>query len=143
MTAARLAIGAFGLALLGYAAVLELTTVASAQYPAVMWWVFAAIVVHDGLIAPVVVAFGVIGRGTARRIGPIAPAVARAALVAAACCSLVLIPGLVVRAVGARNPTIHVVDYPLVLAGLWIAAVAVAGAAVLVGRRRGTVAVTK
>ena len=129
MTGARLAIGAFGLALLGYAAVLGLTTVASAQYPA--------------LIAPVVVAFGVIGRGTARRIGPVAAAVARAALVAAACCSLVLIPGLVVRAVGARNPTIHVVDYPLVLAGLWIAAVAVAGAAVLVGRRRGTAAVTK
>ena len=82
MTAARLAIGAFGLALLGYAAVLELTTVASAQYPAVMWWVFAAIVVHDGLIAPVVVAFGVIGRGTARRIGPIAAAVAGIALTA-------------------------------------------------------------
>ena len=135
---ARIVIGASGVAVLGYAAFLGLTTVAPAQYPAVLWWLIGAIVVHDGVLAPLVVAFGVLGRGTSERIGPRAAAVARAWLVAAACCSLVLVPGLVVRATGARNPTIHAVDYPLVLVGLWVAAVCVAAAAVLIGRRGAT-----
>lgn len=139
----RVLLGTTGVAVLGYAAFLGVVTVAPAQYPAVVWWLVAAIVLHDGVLAPLVIAFGALGRRTTARIGRRAAAVARAALVTAACCSLVLIPGLVVRATGARNPTIHAVDYPLVLVGLWSAALAVAVSAVLIGRGATATARTK
>jgi hypothetical protein len=132
----RLAIAGVGIALILVGAVYALTWVAPAQYPVIVVWLVAALVIHDGVLAPIVVAFGVLGRGTAARMGVGATSVARAALVVAACCSLVAIPGIAVSALGARNDTIHSSNYLVVLAALWAVAIVISGVAVWIGLRR-------
>lgn len=103
------------------------------QYGPVAVWLVGALILSDGIIAPLVVAFGLLGKRTAQRIGAVATTVARTALIVAACCSLVAIPGIAVRIAGPRNPTIHSVDYLVVLAVMWVIAVIIAVAAATFG----------
>lgn len=133
---ARVVLAALGVAIALGGVAWGLAWIPADQYAAVAIWLIAALVIGDGVIAPLVVAFGMLGARTAQRIGAGAAALARAALVTAAVCSLVAIPGIVVSAQGPRNDTIHTVDYLLVLAIAWATAVAVSIGAVIVGGMR-------
>lgn len=132
----RIVLGACGVGLIVAAIVMALVAIPPEDYVGVVAWALAAIVLHDGVLAPLVVAIALTGRRTAARIGPGAAAVARAALVTAACCSLIAVPGIVVRILGPRNDTIHTVDYVVVLATGWAIAIGVAVVAVVVGSVR-------
>ncbi|WES65356.1 hypothetical protein P0L94_04610 [Microbacter sp. GSS18] len=134
---ARIVLGACGVALIIAAIVMALVSIPPADYVGVLTWALAAIVLHDGLLAPLVVAIALTGRRVTSRIGPAASAVARSALVTAACCSLIAVPGIVVRFLGPRNDTVHTVDYVMVLAVGWLVAIGVAVVAVVVGSVRG------
>ncbi|GAA1467586.1 hypothetical protein [Microbacterium thalassium] len=133
---ARIVIGASGVALILAGIVMAIVAIPPERYASVVVWALAAIVIHDGLVAPLVVAVALIGRRTAQRIGTTAAAVARSALVAAACCTLIAVPGIVVRALGPRNETIHTVDYVVVLSACWVVAIGIAVGAVIAGAMR-------
>ncbi|WP_180357798.1 hypothetical protein [Streptomyces sp. NP160] len=101
-------------------------------------WLLAAVVLHDVLLAPAV---AVVGRGLLRLVGGSRQAhrVAVAAAAVAGTTALVAVPGLVARAQGPRNPSVHPTDYAQVLAVVWAVAAAVvlvAAAAGRVSRRR-------
>lgn len=98
-------------------------------------WLAAAVVLHDGVLAPATRLGGAL---LSRLVGPrgAARAAAVSAVVVAGVLTLVSVPNLAVRALGARNPSIHSTDYGVVLAAAWAAAaLVVLGAAV--SRRRG------
>lgn len=140
---ARIGFGVVGIGLIAAGGVFALREVPPEDYTAVLLWLVAVVAVHDGIIAPLVAFVALRGAATARRIGVAAATVARTALCAAAVCALIAVPGIVVRALGPRNPTIHVTDYVAVVAGLWCVAILIAGAAVVVGSARQRRARTK
>lgn len=129
----RVVLAVVGIGLIGVGGIAMLAGVPVARYPGVLLWLALAVVLHDGVLAPLVVAFGVLGRPFAAGIGPVATAVARSALVIAALASLIAIPGLVERATGPRNATVHTIDYATVLLVCWLAAVVIAIGAAVVG----------
>lgn len=134
--AARLLAVAAGLALVGVG-VLAARGLPGGPLLGALLWLLAAVVLHDAVVAPVLVVAGaVLGRLCARSARAVG--VATAALSVAAVTTLVAVPGLVVRAEGPRNPSVHPTDYATVLAVVWGAAVAVvllAGAVARVTRR--------
>lgn len=141
---ARIGLGAAGLALIGVGGIAVLAGIPLEDYPGIVLWLLAAILLHDGVLAPLVVAFGMLGGPLAARLPSGAVAVARGALVAVAIASLASIPPIVAQALGARNPTIHSADYGAALLGLWVAAVLISAVAVATGAiARGRVARTK
>ncbi len=140
----RLVLGIAGIALIAVGGIVVLTGIPREDYPGILLWLGAAILLHDGVIAPLVVVFGVLGRPLARRLPEATVTVARAALVAVAVASLASLPPIVGQALGARNPTIHVADYGTALMVLWSAALALSAGAVVTGLiARGRVARTK
>ena len=126
----RLALGAAGLALIGYGAVLLLDN-PGPTLVRIAIWAAAGVLLHDFVFAPLVTALGYAGR----RILPRAwrAPVGVAALVSV---TLVLLAVPVFDRPGAKplNPTVVDRDYPL---GLWISlAVTWACAALYMGFRR-------
>lgn len=131
MRTARGILIAVGLGLLGVGAVLLLTEVAPPRWPGVAVWVGAAILLHDGVVAPVVVAFGL---GAARvrdrlRLGTRGIAVAQGALLVGAILTAITIPALIASTLGNPNPTILVGAYGAALAAIWVVLAAVAAIA--------------
>lgn len=131
MRTARGTLIAVGLGLLGVGAVLLLTEVAPSRWPGVAVWVGAAILLHDGVVAPVVVAFGL---GTARvrdrlGLGTRGIAVAQGALLVGAILTAITIPALIASTLDNPNPTILVGAYGAALAVIWVVLAAVAAIA--------------
>ncbi|GAA1507177.1 hypothetical protein BJ978_000814 [Agromyces terreus] len=133
MRAARATLIVLGLAGLATGSFVLLTDVAPPQYPGVVLWVLGAIVVHDGVIAPLAVA---VGLGAARAKGVIGGrgiAVAQAALLVGAVLTVIAVPAIVASAIGPRNPTVLVGTYALSLAVAWALVLVTAGVALAVG----------
>ncbi|WP_406302014.1 hypothetical protein OHA61_05610 [Streptomyces sp. NBC_00885] len=97
----RIVTGALGLALMTVGAVLLLT---GGQLKEVALWLAGAIVVHDGIVAPLVLGVGLLlaavpARGTVR-----------GALIVAGCLTAVALPVLL-RPGTPKNPTVLPLDY--------------------------------
>ncbi|MEU8524937.1 MULTISPECIES: hypothetical protein [Streptomyces] len=123
----RYAVGALGVALIGIGAWL----VASEPEPAgVLVWFAGALVLHDGFLAPLVLAVGLLLVGRRYR------GVLRGALVVAGSLILVTLP-LLVRPGEPPNPSALPLPYARNLAIVLAAVAAVAGAVILVRRGRG------
>ncbi|MFE6686265.1 hypothetical protein ACFVFQ_07265 [Streptomyces sp. NPDC057743] len=103
MRAARLVVGVLGAALLGVGAWLLLDDVRELAGVAV--WLAGAVVLHDAVIAPLVLLAGlVLGRGGLR--GPV-----RGALIVAGALTVVALPVLL-RPGPPANPSVLPLDYP-------------------------------
>lgn len=122
----RYALGGLGVALIGIGAWL----VASQPQPAgVLLWLAGAVVLHDGIIAPLVLAVGLMVVGRRQR------GVLRGALVVAGSLILVTLP-LLLRPGAAPNPSALPLPYARNLVIVLAVVAAVAGALILVRRRR-------
>ena len=136
----RAAVIALGAAALGYGAWLVLTDLPIDLIAWLAVWLAGAIVVHDGLIAPIAQLAGVAidrtGRGL--RMPRSARLLVAGGLAVGGAWTLVAAPEIVAKARGAANPTVLAGDYAAALAWAWIAiAVAVVvGAVVLTSRAR-------
>lgn len=98
---ARLVIGAVGTAAMGVGLSILLTDPYIHQPLDVVWWLAGAVVLHDGVLVPLVMALGAVLRPR----GPL-----RAGLIAGACVTAVALP--VLFAPGTSNPTVLPLDYP-------------------------------
>lgn len=137
MRAARGTLVAVGLVLLGVGAVLLLTELAPARWTGVAVWIGAAILVHDGVVAPVVVAIG-LGAERVRdrlRLDVRGIAVAQGALLVGAILTAITVPALIASTLGNPNPTILVGAYGAALAVIWVVLAGVAAIAIGVSRR--------
>lgn len=120
MTALRGILIALGLGLLAVGAVVMLDDVPPDRYFGIAVWVGTAIVLHDGILAPVVV---IIGLGAARyrdRFGRRGVAVAQGALLVGAILTTIALPAIIASARGNPNPTILDGSYVLALAITWM-----------------------
>ncbi|MFE9634697.1 hypothetical protein [Streptomyces sp. NPDC006463] len=98
----RTAVGAVGAALLGYGVLLLFD---GGQYLDVAIWLAGAVALHDGIVAPLVLAVGLLlARVRASRT-------VRAALIVAASLTLVALPVLL-RPGTPDNPSVLPLDYP-------------------------------
>lgn len=120
----RLVLGAVGIALLGLGAILFVDEIPLHRWSGVGGWLLGALVVHDGLIAGLIVLLSVL----LRRSGWSAAtkAIVNGALAVGGVMALVVVPAAVKRAIGTANPTILPLDYlgTLVWFELTLAAVA-------------------
>ncbi|AXH36137.1 hypothetical protein DVJ78_12570 [Humibacter sp. BT305] len=88
-------------------------------------WLLAAIVLHDGVLAPVVFGLDLLLRRMGRRIRPVYLVVAQVAVVVGAVLTLVIVPKIRATTIGNPNPTVVPFDYAARLAWMWVALAAV------------------
>jgi hypothetical protein len=120
----RTALGAAGLALMAAGLYLLVT---GGQFKDVALWLAGAVVLHDLLVAPLVLAVGLLLALLPAR------GLLRGALVTAGCLTVIALPVLLAPGTP-RNPSVLPLDYPRNWL-LTLAAVAAVTAAVLVARR--------
>lgn len=117
---ARLVLIALGVLLIGVAGGLLTAQVRPQQWPGIVLWLAGAIVLHDGVFAPLVW----VGSRALRRVGArfswAAVAVVQVALVVGGAITFVAFPGIRAQQLGARNPTVLVFDYGLGLSIAWL-----------------------
>ncbi|WP_438290725.1 hypothetical protein [Streptomyces sp. HUAS TT7] len=119
----RTVVGAAGLALMAFGALLVWD---QATHWDVLIWLAGAVVLHDGVIAPLVLGVGFLVGGLKYR------GLVRGALLTAGCLTLVALPVLL-RPLPTANSSVLPLDY---VRGLLISLVAVAVLAVLLGAGR-------
>ncbi|WP_438856141.1 hypothetical protein [Agromyces sp. M3QZ16-3] len=136
MRAARGILIAGGLGLAAFGAFLALTGIAPSRWLGIVVWVGAAILLHDGVVAPVVVAVGLGAARVRSRVGDRGVAVAQGALVVGAILTAITVPALVASTLGNPNPTILVGSYGVAIAVIWAVLLVVATIALRVSRTR-------
>ncbi|MEU9191817.1 hypothetical protein [Streptomyces hundungensis] len=119
----RAVLGAAGLALMILGGVLVWD---QATHWDVLIWLAGAVVLHDGLIAPLVVAVGLLTGGLKNR------GLLRATLLTGGCLVLIALP-LLLRPLPTANPSVLPLDYPR---GLLISLAVVVALALLLGAGR-------
>ncbi|MEC5150933.1 hypothetical protein [Cryobacterium sp. GrIS_2_6] len=136
----RIVLITLGLAGLAWGAYVLVDSVKPARIPGIVLWMGAAIVLHDGVISPLVFFCGILLRRAGHRISGTVILVLQGALVVGSVMSLIVVPLLIAQSRGTGNPTVLPLDYGVNFAVFW-AAVAVVTAAVSFalyarGRRR-------
>ncbi|GAA1057711.1 hypothetical protein GCM10017608_01130 [Agromyces luteolus] len=134
MRAARGLLIAVGLGLAAYGGFLVLTEIDPSQWIGIAVWVGAAILLHDGVVAPVVVAVGLGAASVRGRVGDRGVAIAQGALVVGAILTAITVPALVASTLGNPNPTILVGSYGIALAVIWAVLLALAAIALRASR---------
>ncbi|GAA1058684.1 hypothetical protein [Agromyces bracchium] len=136
MRAARTALVGVGLGLAAFGGFLVLTEIAPSRWLGIAVWVGAAILLHDGVVAPVVVAIGLGAARVRGRVGDRGVTIAQGALVVGAILTAITVPALVASTLGNPNPTILVGSYGIALAVIWAVLLVVAAIALRVSRTR-------
>ncbi|GGJ84973.1 hypothetical protein GCM10011372_24100 [Agromyces bauzanensis] len=121
---------AAGLGLVGVGGLVLLDEVPPERWLGIAVWVGSAIVLHDGVVAPVAVAVGLGAARVRERIGRTGVAVAQAALLVGAVLTAIALPAIISQARGNANPTILLGSYGVSLAVAWAVLAAVAAVAV-------------
>jgi hypothetical protein len=95
-------------------------------------WLIAAVIIHDGIIAPIVVGISVSMRRVGRRIPPAVIAIIQGAVVLGSVFTLIVVPEIIRKAKIPNNPTVLPFDYAGRLAILWAAILIVTALVVVV-----------
>ncbi|MCX4803829.1 hypothetical protein OG594_19620 [Streptomyces sp. NBC_01214] len=120
----RYAVGGFGLVVMAFGGFL---LVVEPEPWRIALWLAGGVLVHDGLVAPLVIAVGALGAAAGVRLR----GVPRAALVVAGSLTVIALPPLL-RPGGVANASVLPLDYPrnwlLAMAAIGVLAAAHAGA---------------
>lgn len=116
----RLVAIGLGVLLIGVAGGLLTVQVRPQQWPGIVLWLAGAIVLHDGVFAPLVWVGSRVLRRVGARFSWAAVAVVQVALVVGGAITFVAFPGIRALQLGARNPTVLVFDYALHLGIAWL-----------------------
>jgi len=107
----RIALIAVGLALLVVGGLVLLDDVSPTRYGGILLWFVGAIVIHDGIIAGVVIAVNLVLRKAGRKVPLAVLAIIQGAVVIGAIVALIVFPQIVKQGIGTLNPTILPLDY--------------------------------
>jgi hypothetical protein len=124
-----------GLGLMGIGAVVALTWLSPHQYPRVIIWLIAALIVHDGIIAPAVFVTSLLARRLSARVPAAIIAIGEGALVIAGIVTLLFLPEVIKKAIGTNSSSILPQNYGLNLVLFYLAMAVLTGAAILFYRR--------
>ena len=132
MRATRIVLVLLGVALIVTGAIVMQQTVRPVRIAGVVLWLALALVVHDGIIAPIVVGVGALLRRTGRRIPIAVLAMVQGALVIGSVFTLIVGPEIRAKQLGVRNVTVLPFDYAGRLALLWAALAVLTALAVVI-----------
>lgn len=134
MIAVRVLLGAVGVAAMGWGAWLLVTTTQPDDVLGLAVWMLGLIVLHDAVLAPLIVAAAFVARRFGARVGWSDLAIVQGAVLTGALLTAVAVSISAKQRIGARNDSVLPLDYDAGLAIAW-AAIAVVTVAVLVLRR--------
>lgn len=141
MRAARIVLVVVGVLVIAFGAYVMVTTVRPNRIWGLATWLLGAVVLHDAILSPFVVAVGMLLRRTGRTIRVWALVVVQAAVVVGSVLALVVLPEIAAKRHGQKNPTVLPFDYGarlLLVEGVLLALVlAVLVVAVVRARRSG------
>lgn len=107
----RIALLVVGIAFLVVGALVLLEDVAPKRYAGIALWFAGAILIHDGIIAGLVIAVNLTLRKAGRRVPLGVLAIIQGAIVVGAIVSLIVFPQVVKQRIGTLNPTILPLGY--------------------------------
>jgi hypothetical protein len=120
----RIALATLGLGLVGVGLVVLMQEVTPTHYLGILSWFIGALIIHDGIIAPVVFFVTVVMRRRLERVpGPIV-ALIQGALVIAGIVALIAVPEIIKKSIGTLSSSILPQNYALHL-GLFVVALVV------------------
>lgn len=119
-----------GIALLGVGGIVLLQEVSPKRYIGILAWFVGALIIHDGIIAPIVFLITIVMRTKLQRVPGVIVAIIQGALVVGAIITLVVVPEIMKKAIGTlstsilpQNYALHLVGFYVVLAVLTVAAI--------------------
>jgi hypothetical protein len=121
---------AVGLILLAVGAVVLLLDVSAKNYPGLLVWFAGALVLHDGILAPIIFGVSLVLRRAGKRIPFAVLLIVQGAVVVGAIATLLVFPEILKQGIGTGNATLLPLNYGAGLIGLY-AGLAVATAAVV------------
>jgi hypothetical protein len=127
----RIALVVAGVLLLAVGAVTMLGDVNPKRYVGLLTWFVGALVIHDGIIAFVVVGINVAMRRAGRRVPLPVLLILQGAIVVGAIMALIVFPEIAKQAIGSANPTLLPLDYARNLAVFYAALAAVTAVAIV------------
>lgn len=116
MKTARIVLVAVGVLVLVVGVAVLLRDVAPRRYLGLGAWLLGALVVHDAVIAPVVLGVGALLRRAGRRMPGGVLIIVQVALVVAAVVTALVVPEILKQAIGTANPTVLPLPYGVNLA---------------------------
>jgi hypothetical protein len=117
----QVALVGLGVALLVAGGIVLWVDVAPNEYPGLLVWLAGSLVLHDGVLAVIVVVVSLVLRRTGRRIPFPVLLIAQGAVIVAAIATLIAFPQVVKQGIGTTNPTVLPLDYGANL--LWLYAI--------------------
>lgn len=139
MRAARIVLVVVGVLVIAFGAYVMVTTVRPNRIWGLATWLLGAVVLHDAILSPFVVAVGLLLRRTGRALRAWALVVVQAAVVLGTVLALVVVPEIAAKHHGTKNPTVLPFDYGvrlLVVEGVLLLVVLAALAIAAVQARR-------
>ena len=138
MKITRVILIALGIALLIVGALVLLATVEPTNYLGIAIWFLGALIIHDGILGPVVFGVSVVMRKSSRRIPFGVLLIIQGALVIGALFTAIVVPEILKQGIGTANPTLLPLEYGrnLVVFYVALAVVTAAAIAVYMGMRR-------
>ncbi|MGN6407569.1 MAG: hypothetical protein ACTHMH_04425 [Curtobacterium sp.] len=111
MRAARIVLVVVGVLVIAFGAYVLVTTVRSNRIGGLATWLLGAVVLHDAILSPFVVAVGLLLRRTGRTLRAWALVVVQAVIVLGSVLAFVVLPEIAAKAHGQKNPTVLPFDY--------------------------------
>ncbi|WP_439692475.1 hypothetical protein ACRQ4B_16510 [Curtobacterium sp. SP.BCo] len=136
MRAARIVLAVVGVLVIAFGAYVLVTTVRPNRIWGLATWLVGAVILHDAILSPFVVAVGLLLRRTGRALRAWALVVVQAVVVLGSVLALVVVPEIAAKAHGTKNATILPFDYGLRLLVVEGVLLLVVVAVLVVGARR-------
>ena len=127
---------AVGLLLLALGGLVLVLDVGPSEFVGIAIWFAGAIILHDGILAPVVFVVSLMLRRAGKRIPLGALLIVQGAVVVGAMTALLVVPEQLKQAIGTANPTILPLNYGVNLVVFGVVLIAVTVLAVVVYLRR-------
>lgn len=132
MRRTRIILIAVGVLVLGIGALTMVEDVEFNQIIGVGIWIVGAIVIHDAILSPVLLGIDVVMRRSGRRVSLGVIVIIQIGIVLGAIMSLLVLPEIYAKTLGAQNATVLPLDYGLHLALYWLATAVLTAAASLI-----------
>lgn len=107
----RIVLIVVGVLVIGLGGIVLLNDVNPARYLGIALWFAGALVVHDAIVAPVVLGVHLLLRRAGRRIPLAAILILQGALAVSALMTALVVPQILKQGIGSANPTILPLDY--------------------------------
>jgi hypothetical protein len=104
---------AFGVILLGLGVMVLFQEVNPKRYIGILTWLIAALVIHDGIIAPAVFGVSLLSRKLGERVPAVIIAVLQGALVVGGIITLIVVPEILKKSIGTLSSSILPQNYLL------------------------------